>query len=538
MMVCLKKKMALHILTEVAKQQTALTQYLCQHDIISSEQILDCCARHFALPIFDLSHFDSAILEEKLIKADVMIRERLLPLYREDNILYLGLSDPTNFHLIPTISFHVNLQVRGLLVSETKLEKILQDYSQTQQLHSQVETVLAKIALQDKTPQTKEVIEPDDEPIIQFVDQLIEDAIVKSISDIHIEPFETHCRVRYRRDGLLYEAATLPSLLAMRVTSRLKIMANLNIAERRLPQDGRIHLHSKSKIDIRLNTCPTLFGEKIVLRIFDANNMEWDIDNLGLLASQKIHLLQALNQPQGLVLVTGPTGSGKTFTLYSALHYLNQIEKNIASVEDPVEIEFPGINQVHVNPKIGLDFATTLRTFLRQDPDILMIGEIRDIDTATIAMQAAQTGHLVLSTLHTNNASETLSRLLAMGVPSYYLTSSLSLIIAQRLLRKLCNYCKQPEILPAEICSNTTKTSLISYRAVGCKHCHQGYHGRIGIFETLPITEKFISGLVTHDVASTRLTNHLSLWEAGLEQIKNGITSFAELNRVVEKEKC
>lgn len=311
--------------------------------------------------------------------------------------------------------------------------------------------------------------------VIEYVDQLLNEAILKHISDIHIEPYEDYCRIRLRRNGLLYEAANIPIHLANQVIMRLKVMAQLNTAEKRLPLDGRLQINTAFKNDIRINTCPTLFGEKAVLRILDTKQINLDINSLGMTDFQKEIFLKKLSHPQGLILVTGPTGSGKTMTLYSALRHLNQIEKNIVTIEDPVEIELTGINQTNINPRIGLDFSITLRTLLRQDPDIIMIGEIRDVETATIALQAAQTGHLVLSTLHTNNAAEVLSRLHSMGIATHYLMNSISLIIAQRLIRTLCQHCKKLDNTPTH---------------KGCGHCHHGYSNRIGIFELLSLPEQ------------------------------------------------
>lgn len=374
------------------------------------------------------------------------------------------------------------------------------------------------------------LINDKDEMVVEFVDQLFQDANRNHISDIHLEPYEAYYRIRFRRDGLLYEVSTIPCQLAMRVIARIKIMANLNIAERRLPQDGRIQYHRANYIDLRVNVCPTVLGEKIVLRILDMQQISLDLHQLGLIEEQKALLLHKLSLPQGLILVTGPTGSGKTITLYSTLHYLNRIEKNIFSVEDPVEIKLPGINQVNVNPKIGLDFSTVLRTFLRQDPNIIMIGEIRDKETAGIALQAAETGHLVLSTLHTNNTLETLARLESMDLNHHHLMNTLSLIMAQRLVRKLCAHCKEPE--------QNSHLPFDSYKAIGCKHCHQGYAGRIGVFELLPITETVVQAWTnkktTMDIMPLlKQENWMPIWEAGLEKVRLGLTSVAELRRVV-----
>ncbi len=503
-----------------AEQGVSLTSYLVKTNLLLGQQIVDCCAKYFSLPIFDLKKFTAHDINHALIPSELIYRYRVIPLKRDHLCLYLGITDPTDHDSLAAIRFHTELRVQPLLMREEELEQLIQQHYHPKRLESQLESTLAKLSPLEHVITVPENAAKEDEPVIEFVDSLIEDACEKNISDIHIEPYEKCCRIRFRHDGLLQDAASLPPHLAERIITRLKIMAQLNIAERRLPQDGRMRLlqnnQRKSNIEIRISTCPTLFGEKIVLRLLDKKSSALDINKLGLTDAQKELLISTLHQPQGLILVTGPTGSGKTLTLYAALQYLNQIEKNISSVEDPIEMELHGINQVNINPRIGLDFATVLRSFLRQDPDILMVGEIRDSDTAHTAMQAAETGHLVLSTLHTNSANETMKRLRALGVMTYHLMNSVSLIIAQRLLRKLCDHCKQPEILahPQHL------PRLRAYRANGCKLCHQGYQGRIGIFECLPKAE-------------FKTKSYLSLWEAGMTKVSAGITSYAELKRVV-----
>jgi type IV pilus assembly protein PilB len=374
-----------------------------------------------------------------------------------------------------------------------------------------------------------------DEPLIQFVDHILEHAIQKSASDIHIEPFAHHCRIRYRQDGVLYEISELATHLASRLITRLKVMANLDISERRLPQDGRFQLQRLNhNIDIRINTCPTLHGEKLVLRILDNQKLSLEIANLGFSKTQQKTFLTHIASSQGMILVTGPTGSGKTVTLYSALRHLNTTAKNISTVEDPIEIQLAGINQVNINPKIGLHFATVLKTFLRQDPDIIMLGEIRDAETASIAIQAAQTGHLVFSTVHTSNALETLTRLQAMGMNTYNLVNSISLLVAQRLIRKLCERCKQPDVLPPHLLN----TNSIVYRASGCRHCLHGYLGRTGIYEMLVMTES-LAQLLLANTSPTKIAEKcqregfISLYQSGLEAVRNGVTSFYELHRVL-----
>lgn len=361
-----------------------------------------------------------------------------------------------------------------------------------------------------------------DSSIVKFVHQVMLKAIQSGASDIHFEPYEHHYRIRYRLDGLLAEITTPPLHLANRIGSRLKVLANLDIAERRIPQDGRFNLQlsANSHVDCRISTCPTIHGEKIVIRLLDSDITHLDMDKLGLNAQQKELFLTHLQKPQGLILVTGPTGSGKTVTLYTALKLLNTKEKNISTAEDPVEIKIPGINQVNVNPKSGLTFSTILRAFLRQDPDVIMVGEIRDVETAEIAIKAAQTGHLVLATLHTNNASETLTRLVNIGIPSFNIANSVSLLIAQRLARRLCEYCKAQDTLASD-----------------CIHCMEGYRGRVGLFEVLPFSKKMgqvmMSGanaLTLHKIAQAE--GMKTIYQSGLEKVKQGITTLAEINRV------
>lgn len=502
-----------------------LITYLVKNNILSSQKILDCCAKYFNLPVFDLADYNSQL---NLLSTELILRYRALPLFKDQHALYIGISDPTNQSVISAISFHTDLSIQSMLVCETKLENILNSISRSNRLSSQLEYALSKIIPIEDKSSNYETSDHDDGPISEFVDKLIHTAIEQNVSDIHIEPYVQHCRIRFRRDGLLCEAATTPPHFAARLIAKLKIMSHLNIAERRLPQDGRLQLQPSSLMDIRINTCPTLFGEKVVLRILDPSKIKLDIDSLGLNDIQKNLFLSRLKQPQGLILVTGPTGSGKTITLYSALHFLNSIEKNISSVEDPVEIEFSGINQVNINPRIGLDFAVVLRSFLRQDPDVIMVGEIRDTQTATIAMQAAQTGHLVLSTLHTNSAIETIVRLQSMGIAAYQFISAVSLIIAQRLVRKLCEHCKLPEL---------STDGQPFYIPKGCDLCHQGYHGRIGFFEFIPMTEKMAALILSGANTSQLLTvikqeQWQLLSDAGMELVQRGITSYAELLRV------
>jgi type IV pilus assembly protein PilB len=385
----------------------------------------------------------------------------------------------------------------------------------------------------------------EDAPVVKFVNRILVEAIKKGASDIHFEPFERDYRIRYRQDGILTEVAAPPVSLAGRITARIKVMSNLDISERRVPQDGRfkMRLSRTRAIDFRVSTCPTVAGEKVVMRILDPSATKLGTESLGFTPIQKAHFLHAISKSQGMILVTGPTGSGKTVTLYTALNILNTIEKNISTAEDPVELKVPGINQVNINIKAGLTFSDTLRAFLRQDPDIIMVGEIRDIETAEIAIKAAQTGHLVLSTLHTNSAAETLTRLVNMGVPSFNIASSVSLIIAQRLVRRLCEQCKvvrddftEKGLLELGYTEQDVKT-LQTFKAVGCPQCTNGYRGRMGLFEVMPLSKSIgrliMSGGNSMDILSLAQSEGMfTIYQAGLEKVKEGLTSIEEINRV------
>ena len=506
--------------TLAAKQKgMTLVNYLVTTGKLSSHVILNCCIKYFGLPVLSMENFNPEWMTQALIKTELILRYHIIPLNRDDTALYIGVSDPTDHAAFSAISFHTGLMIRLMLMDEMMLDHLIQLHCQPNILYSQVETALAKV--HPVTEQTAlQEQEENDEPIAELANQILHDAIRKNISDIHFEPFAEYCRIRFRRDGLLYEAATLPTHISLRLLTRLKIMANMNIAERRLPQDGRIQLKTEN-VDIRMNTCPTIHGEKMVLRILNVRHESVSLDFLGLSDEQKKLFLLQLSQPQGLILVTGPTGSGKTTTLYAALNHLNTTEKNIATVEDPVEIELPGINQININLRIGLDFSVVLRTLLRQDPDVLMVGEIRDRETALIAMQAAQTGHLVLSTLHTNSAIETIYRLQTMGAGGHHLIHSISLIIAQRLVRKLCVRCRKP--------SCTTP----GYNAVGCDACHHGYAGRAGIFEVVPFSHD-VGEMILSDASKRAILSQLRedgskmLSEMGMMKVHEGVTSHAE----------
>jgi len=506
--------------------------YLIMHHIIESNTVFTFCKKKFGLSTFDLAHYDKSWLTH--INKELIYRYRIIPLQKENNILHIGLSDPTEQHVLEIIMFHTGLKIIPILVDENQLNQLIQSIT----THSAIDPALLKDISTDENPYViQENILNKDEPLIKFVDNIIQGAIQQSASDIHIEPYEQSCRIRYRRDGILYKTNDIPASLSSRLTARLKVMAKLDITERRLPQDGRFQWHS---IDIRINTCPIQHGEKIVLRLLDANKFFLSYDKLGFSEAQKTLFLEKMSSPQGLILVTGPTGSGKTVTLYSSLYLLNATEKNISTVEDPIEIQLPGINQININSKINLGFSIALKALLRQDPDILMIGEMRDKETTNIAIQAAETGHLVLSTLHSNSAIETINRFKSMDISIYHFIHAITLIVAQRLIRILCDHCKQVDTRaqPKFFSSIPTHNHLI-FRAHGCTHCLEGYSGRTGIYELLPMTEKMreiilVQGIDTSFRKEAIAAGYTTLLHAAMEKLYQGKTSTAEIQRVLQ----
>lgn len=532
----LKLEVAAIAAQEARQQELSFVSYLVKNKLLNSEDIFNSCKKNLGLPSYDLKNYETILLKTPLLSFELIRHYRVIPLEKQHGVLHIGISDPTDQHTLDAITFHTGLRIFPIIISENQLDQFIEKYCNKNEKKLEL-SLLNQISLDEQPNVLQDNSVNYDEPLIKFVDQVIRHAIEQKASDIHIEPYSNNCRIRYRRDGILYEVTTIPIELASRFVTRLKVMAKLDISERRLPQDGRFHLDA---IDIRINTCPTLFGEKIVLRLLDSNKFLLDLCALGFTNTQHNLFISNISKPHGMILVTGPTGCGKTVTLYSALNYLNVTEKNISTVEDPVEIQLTGINQVSIQPKIGLDFSTILRTLLRQDPDIIMLGEIRDKETAHIAIQAAHTGHLVLSTLHTNSAIESISRLMSMGIAAYNIVSSVSLIIAQRLVRILCSYCKQPETLSLKMLDLAENNSKhIIYRAVGCQQCLHGYSGRTGIYEFLPITEK-ISNLILSGADSITINNEIQqqgynlLQQMGKEKILTGVTSIMEINRVLQ----
>ncbi|MCL9684981.1 type IV-A pilus assembly ATPase PilB [Legionella maioricensis] len=535
-----------------AEEKISLLQYLVQNNILSAEQIALTAAQSFGVPLMDINCIDIESIPVNLVNEKLIRRHTMLPLFSRGNNLYLATDDPSKQASLKEIQFHTGLNTNAIVVETDKLNALidhllsakenqgLADYGDDNDLEG------LEISSDDEEPDMESVASvTEDAPIVKFVNKILLEAIKEGASDIHFEPYEREYRIRYRLDGILHEVATPPSSLSSRITARIKVMSNLDISERRTPQDGgfKMKISKNRSIDFRVSTCPTTGGEKVVMRILDPSSAKLGIEALGFSPAQKALFVKAIERPQGMILVTGPTGSGKTVTLYTALNILNTKEVNISTAEDPVEIKVPGINQVNINIKAGLTFSGALRSFLRQDPDIIMVGEIRDLETAEIAVKAAQTGHLVLSTLHTNSAAETLNRLVNMGIPTFNIVSSVTLIIAQRLARKLCDSCKaiRDDFTNSgliEIGFNETDLVDIKlYKAVGCNQCTNGYRGRVGLFEVLPMTKALglliMSGGNSLDILKlAQSEGMLTIFQSGLEKVKEGVTTIEEVNRV------
>jgi type IV pilus assembly protein PilB len=534
---------------EARVQQTPLVGLLATRTNIPEARLAEAAGEEFGLPVLDLAAFDREQLpREHLIEA-LMRKHHAMPLLQRGNRLYVAISDPTNLSVTDDFKFATGLTVETLLVEHHKLDRLIEDSvnAAMAMMDELDENGFAELAISAGTDEAEDNANDgiDDAPVVRFVNKLLLDAIRRKASDLHLEPYERDFRVRFRIDGMLYDVGHPPITLAPRILARVKVMSRMDIAERRIPQDGRIKLKlSRTRaIDFRVSSCPTLYGEKIVMRVLDSDAGVLNIEALGFEDEQKKHYLNALRRPYGMILVTGPTGSGKTVSLYTGLGILNTNDRNISTAEDPAEINMPGINQVNVQPKVGLTFANALRAFLRQDPDVIMVGEIRDLETAEIAIKAAQTGHLVLSTLHTNDAPQTLTRLANMGVPAYNIASSILLIIAQRLARRLCPACKAPETLPNEVLrkegfsTEEIAAGMTLYRPVGCDQCTDGYKGRVGIYQVLPISDT-MQRLILDGGNSAQLAEQAKLEgvndlrRAGLLKALAGITSLEEINRV------
>jgi type IV pilus assembly protein PilB len=538
--------------TEAArKAKLPLVAYIVNEELADARAVAVAASHEFGVPLLDLDAIDIDIDVIRAVDQKLLNKHRVLPLVKRGQRLFLGISDPTNLAAIDDIKFQTSLRIDPVVVEQDKLEDRIVKAIEA------VDTTMGDLADDDFDLENLDVTgdEDDDEeihkddiedaPVVRFVNKILLDAIKRGASDIHFEPYEKYFRVRTRLDGVLSEVAQPPVVLANKVCARLKVMSRMDIAERRVPQDGRIKMRlSKNRaIDFRVNTCPTLFGEKIVLRILDPSSAKLGIEMLGYEDHQRLLYEKHLAKPYGMILVTGPTGSGKTVSLYTGINILNTEDRNISTAEDPAEINLPGINQVNVNPKVGLTFASSLKAFLRQDPDVIMVGEIRDLETAEIAIKAAQTGHLVLSTLHTNDAPRTLTRLVDMGVKPYAIATSVSLIIAQRLARRLCDNCKEVRDIPREalekegFSGEDLEAGLTIFGPKGCKSCNDGYKGRVGVFQVMEVSEAMgriiMEGGNAMQIADQAASEGvIDLRQAGLNKVKDGVTSLEEINRV------
>ena len=549
----LDETVARKALDAATSERKPIANYLRDQKLVTPSQLAAANSIEFGMPLFDPGVMDPSQSAIRLVKEELLQKHLVLPLFKRGGRLFVGVSDPTNTAALDEVKFHTNLMVEPILVDEDTIKRTMQLWMESSDALGNLDDAEGLDNL-DVSSGDDDVggdggidSKSDDTPVVKFVNKVLVDAIRRGASDIHFEPYETDYRVRLRIDGILKQVAKAPVKLSQRIAARLKVMSQLDIAEKRVPQDGRIKLNlSKTRqIDFRVSTLPTLFGEKVVLRILDGSAAKLGIEKLGYEPDQQTLFLDAIKKPYGMVLVTGPTGSGKTVSLYTALGILNEEERNISTVEDPVEIRLPGINQVQQNQKRGMTFAAALRSFLRQDPDVIMVGEIRDLETAEIGVKAAQTGHMVLSTLHTNDAPQTISRLMNMGIAPFNITSSVSLVIAQRLARRLCPHCKREAPLPDHALLSEGYTAdevhagIVLYEAVGCNECTGGYKGRTGIYEVMPMTEQIqaiiLQGGNSMQIAeAARASGVRNLRQSALLKAKNGITSLAEINRVTK----
>lgn len=538
--------------TEKAKTaKMTLIAYLVNEELAEARAIAVAAAHEFGVPLLDLDAIEIDLEVIRSVDQKLINKHRVLPLVKRGQRIFLGISDPTNLQAIDDIKFATSLRIDPVVVEQDKLEERITkaieavDTSMSGMEDDDFDLENLDVADEDSVKEIDHRDDIEDAPVVRFVNKVLLDAIKRGASDVHFEPYEKIFRVRTRLDGVLSTVATPPVILSNKVCARLKVMSRMDIAERRVPQDGRIKMRlSKNRaIDFRVNTCPTLFGEKIVLRILDPSSAKLGIESLGYEDHQRILYEKHLAKPYGMILVTGPTGSGKTVSLYTGLNILNTEDRNISTAEDPAEINLPGINQVNVNPKVGLTFASALKAFLRQDPDVIMVGEIRDLETAEIAIKAAQTGHLVLSTLHTNDAPKTLTRLIDMGVKPYAIATSVSLIIAQRLARKLCDNCKEVKDIPREalekegFSAEELSAGVTIFGPKGCKLCNGGYKGRLGIFQVMEVSETMgriiMEGGNAMQIADQAAQEGvIDLRQAGLNKVKGGVTSLEEINRV------
>lgn len=550
----INKERALQYQKEAAKEGVSVIAYYIDKKVAKALEIACLLSKAYGVPLVDIIHYNTESMPEQVVSDKLMRKHHVLPLYKRGDTLYLGTADPSDHAALKEIQFNTGLTVQPLVLEQDKLKNIIDEFLKEKEsaalsdyLDDSSDLDSLEISSEDLDDDDTEEGSKDDAPVVRFVNKIILDAVQKGASDLHFEPYEKFYRIRFRQDGILVDVANPPITLASRITARLKIMSSLDISERRIPQDGRfkMRISSSRAIDFRVSTCPTVCGEKVVMRVLDPSSTKLGIEALGMNKDQQVHFGKIIKQPQGMILVTGPTGSGKTVTLYTALNILNEEDRNISTAEDPVEIKVIGINQVNIHPKAGLTFANTLRAFLRQDPDIIMVGEIRDLETAEIGIKAAQTGHMVLSTLHTNSAAETLTRLANMGVPAFNIAGSVSLIIAQRLCRKLCDLCKKPvtdtpnEALLELGYKQEELSDVTLFKPEGCNSCSHGYKGRLGLFEVMPVT-KAIGRIIMEGGNSLEIEERAkeegmeTIRRSGLNQAKTGTTSLDEINRVTK----
>jgi len=534
---------------QAKKNKREFISTLIETGTVDAKAIAQHVASDYGLSCFDLNALSAESIPKDYLNEELLTTQNAVPIAQRGSKLFIAISDPTNSEPLDKYKFSSGLSVEAVVVEDDKLAELrVRVQDQNNALTDDLDDSFDLDEDESNADFNEEdVSEVDETPVVRYINKILLDAIKRGASDIHVEPYEKAFRIRFRIDGVLEEVANPPISMSGRLTARIKVMSRMDISERRIPQDGRIKLKiSKTKaIDFRVNTCPTLFGEKTVLRILDPSSAQLGIDALGYEPDQKKLYLDALANPYGMILVTGPTGSGKTVSLYTGLNILNEPGTNISTAEDPAEINLEGINQVNVNVKAGLTFAEALKSFLRQDPDIIMVGEIRDLETASIAIKAAQTGHMVMSTLHTNDAPQTLSRLINMGVPPFNIATAVSLIIAQRLGRRLCSSCKKPdtelprEVLIAEGFDESELDGLEIYKAVGCSKCNSGYKGRVGIYQVMKISEE-IGKIIMAGGNAIEISNQAKkenipdLRESALKKVMQGVLSLEEANRVTK----
>ena len=536
---------------EAAAEKLLLVSYLIRHKKLNARTVASAASEEFGVPAIDLDSVDLGQAPLKEVEAQLIEKHHALPLFRRGRKLFVAVSDPTNLQALDEIKFKTGLTVDAVIAEEDKLAKAIEksiqamDTSMKDLADGDIGDLDISAGDEDAPTDDAGSADIDDAPVVKFINKVLLDAINKGASDVHWEPYEKEYRVRFRQDGMLREVVKPPMVLGPKIAARLKVMARLDISERRIPQDGRIKLKLSATraIDFRVATCPTLFGEKIVMRILDPSSAKLGIDALGYEDFQKKLYLENLEKPYGMILITGPTGSGKTVSLYTGINILNTEDRNICTAEDPAEIQLPGVNQVNVNPKVGLTFAAALKSFLRLDPDIILVGEIRDLETAEIAIKAAQTGHMVLATLHTNDAPKTLTRLADIGVAPYSIATAVNLIIAQRLARRLCKNCKRPAEIPREALLKEGFTEaevdagIIVFEPVGCDQCNEGYKGRTGIYQVMPVSEP-MGKIIMEGGNAIQIEEQATkdgipdLRRSGLTKVKRGDFGLAELNRI------